>query len=595
MTMRLSLIINGDATGAAKAANTAAAAIENVGKASVAGTRAIEAQSSAMSSRWQQAAGAAGVASQAFKLNSFQMQNMAFQMNDMATMLASGQSPFVMLMQQGMQISQIFGPGVGVAAALKGVGAALLSFVTNPLNLAVLAFAAAGGAASLLFRTIAGGSESASDALQRHEDLVKAVREQYQLAGGAAEDWGKKIAGVTLLQAQQDLDTQQRNFAAARGALAQSSLDFRGQVVGRPYAEELQALFNLNQQAARGAITIEAYRAKLDAIGTASSYEPVRRYAVQLQNASDNALAFSGRVQDAQKAIDALNGTMQKASGMDSLRAQLAGVSGQMSKGLQSRFEDAFTPRKSQDVPAPAKIGPPISLVDFGAATSAVSALNEKLSVGRDLVSGFVGGLRADAKAGVSAIDALGNAFGRLGDRLLDMALDQAIDGLFAKLAGSSSYMGGSILGGVGSAATGYAWGGLNAAGGMLRGPGTGTSDSIVARVSNGEFIVNAAATARHRPMLEAINNYPPLQRFADGGYVGADAAFGSGSARGGPPWKLEIVNESGSPVKDGGVRNEGGVNIQRIVIAAVTEDIQSGGSLARTIEGTYNMRRRTR
>jgi hypothetical protein len=54
--------------------------------------------------------------------------------------------------------------------------------------------------------------------------------------------------------------------------------------------------------------------------------------------------------------------------------------------------------------------------------------------------------------------------------------------------------------------------------GGPVRGPGTGRSDSILARVSNGEFIVNAASTARHRPLLEAIN----APAFADGGMVNA-------------------------------------------------------------------------
>lgn len=54
------------------------------------------------------------------------------------------------------------------------------------------------------------------------------------------------------------------------------------------------------------------------------------------------------------------------------------------------------------------------------------------------------------------------------------------------------------------------------AAGGIIAGPGSGTSDSIPAMVSNGEFVVNAKATAQHRQLLEAIN----AQHFASGGYV---------------------------------------------------------------------------
>lgn len=67
------------------------------------------------------------------------------------------------------------------------------------------------------------------------------------------------------------------------------------------------------------------------------------------------------------------------------------------------------------------------------------------------------------------------------------------------------------------------------ATGGMITGPGGPRDDSILARLSNGEFVVNAAATARHRPLLEAINAAP---RFATGGMVGggANSPFGPGA-----------------------------------------------------------------
>lgn len=45
------------------------------------------------------------------------------------------------------------------------------------------------------------------------------------------------------------------------------------------------------------------------------------------------------------------------------------------------------------------------------------------------------------------------------------------------------------------------------AEGGLVRGPGTGTSDSINARLSDGEYVVNARATAQHLGLLEAINS----------------------------------------------------------------------------------------
>ena len=58
------------------------------------------------------------------------------------------------------------------------------------------------------------------------------------------------------------------------------------------------------------------------------------------------------------------------------------------------------------------------------------------------------------------------------------------------------------------------------ATGGYVSGPGTGTSDSIMALLSNGEYVVNAKATKMARPLLEAINA-GKLPKFATGGIVG--------------------------------------------------------------------------
>jgi hypothetical protein len=57
------------------------------------------------------------------------------------------------------------------------------------------------------------------------------------------------------------------------------------------------------------------------------------------------------------------------------------------------------------------------------------------------------------------------------------------------------------------------------ATGGRVTGAGSGTSDSIPAMLSNGEFVVNAKATGKHRKLLESINS-GSVSKFADGGFV---------------------------------------------------------------------------
>ncbi|MEW9045613.1 MAG: tape measure protein [Stutzerimonas stutzeri] len=61
------------------------------------------------------------------------------------------------------------------------------------------------------------------------------------------------------------------------------------------------------------------------------------------------------------------------------------------------------------------------------------------------------------------------------------------------------------------------------ATGGYISGPGTGTSDSIPAYLSNGEYVIRAAAVRKlGKRHLDMLNNGIPIPRFADGGMVGA-------------------------------------------------------------------------
>jgi hypothetical protein len=81
------------------------------------------------------------------------------------------------------------------------------------------------------------------------------------------------------------------------------------------------------------------------------------------------------------------------------------------------------------------------------------------------------------------------------------------------------------------------------ATGGKVVGPGSGTSDSIAARLSNGEFVVNAQATSRFEPLLRLINSGKAL----------AKNLFGGNRAIGGAtlPRSSYEVNERGPEILD--------------------------------------------
>jgi tape measure domain-containing protein len=112
-----------------------------------------------------------------------------------------------------------------------------------------------------------------------------------------------------------------------------------------------------------------------------------------------------------------------------------------------------------------------------------------------------------------SLFSALGNilleGFKSFGDLIL-----QGINGLSTLFSGGSS--GGGFLNSIGDFVSSIF---SFAEGGMVIGPGTGTSDSIMARLSNGEFVVNAQATKENYKLLTAINS-GKLPKFATGGLV---------------------------------------------------------------------------
>ena len=133
-----------------------------------------------------------------------------------------------------------------------------------------------------------------------------------------------------------------------------------------------------------------------------------------------------------------------------------------------------------------------------------------------------------DKASGISNsfLDDIGSELSNLTDGL-DFIFSSSVDvltGLFSSLASGLSSLFSSIGG---SGGGGFLDGILSifgfADGGLFSGIGTGRSDSNLAAISNGEFIVNAAQTKRFLPLLNWINTPgSSLQSFADGGQMTA-------------------------------------------------------------------------
>ncbi len=111
------------------------------------------------------------------------------------------------------------------------------------------------------------------------------------------------------------------------------------------------------------------------------------------------------------------------------------------------------------------------------------------------------------------------------------------------------------------------------ASGGLVTGPGAGTSDSIPARLSDGEYVIRKAAVDQYGVNLfEALNGLRAprirsarqVQRFADGGLVRTPAAAGGGSSDS----TLAVGLEDGLVLRE--MESTGG---QRVLISAISKN----------------------
>jgi Prophage tail length tape measure protein len=135
-------------------------------------------------------------------------------------------------------------------------------------------------------------------------------------------------------------------------------------------------------------------------------------------------------------------------------------------------------------------------------------------------------------------------------------------------LAGLLGITGGLFGGGGGGGTGAFGLPRPFARGGEIRGPGTGTSDSILARLSDGEFVVNARAAARHRGLLEMINAGVSLPAFARGGQVAPSRGVQRTSGPGGGAGGVMNVNVDVSGAK-------GNAEIEQMVILGVQRGIE--------------------
>ncbi len=104
------------------------------------------------------------------------------------------------------------------------------------------------------------------------------------------------------------------------------------------------------------------------------------------------------------------------------------------------------------------------------------------------------------------------------------------------------------------------------ARGGPIMGPGSGKSDDVLLWGSNGEFMVNSEATAKHRRLLEHINDNKPIPKYASGGPI--ESAYGQFMRRpsGATTPAAEAAAEAAASPRATRA-GRGGNNIERMIV----------------------------
>lgn len=120
--------------------------------------------------------------------------NLAAQFNDIGVQLAGGQSPFLIAMQQGSQITQAIGP-MGATGAVKALGSAFLSLI-SPINLITIGVIALGGTLIQWLVSAQKESKGLTEQLAEQAAPISSLSGRISELQSITDDYAKAIRGT---------------------------------------------------------------------------------------------------------------------------------------------------------------------------------------------------------------------------------------------------------------------------------------------------------------------------------------------------------------------------------------------------------------
>lgn len=218
------------------------------------------------------------------------------------------------------------------------------------------------------------------------------------------------------------------------------------------------------------------------------------------------------------------------AGSLNTIQLEIDEINAKLTGGTRTAFDGAKSALEDYEIAYNDKFGR-MKTFTSGALQAMESAIAGFFNTGKFSFKDFFDAVKAGLAqlAAQEVVGTIGSIFGLMGNGTSSGGsggglLGGIIKGGFGSMFGGvGEGLGSSLIGSIGGiASTAYTgisnfFSGLFASGGQVRGPGGPREDKVLARVSPGEYIVNAASARASLPLLEAINNAPG---YASGGSV---------------------------------------------------------------------------
>lgn len=332
--------------------------------------------------------------------------NLVANFNDIGVMMAAGQNPLQLAIQQGTQITQVIGP-MGAAGAARALGGAFLTML-SPINLVTLGVIGFGAAA---IQWLSGSSEEVVTLEKRITDLqsaIDALDKANKRASMSATEMRKEFGAATPEMRQALIDLANIAKVDAFEKLRASAGAMREEVLGRSFwsaddrstesvAQDFLGLSNFYQQN-RDAAAV--FAGNLNVLRSTADESIRLRAALDLKAQMESTLGGYDRMNGAQRRL--YNGLTELVFQMGLLGVKADAAASGMDKDLIARLGRAVA-RGEKDQGADRAAQEELAILQQQAAIRAVDA-----QYGRDSAAAALARLEAERQVHAALVDASG-------------------------------------------------------------------------------------------------------------------------------------------------------------------------------------------